>query len=128
LPRHRYADLFLDTVPCNAHTTASDALWSGLPVLTSPGPTFAGRVAASAVAAAGVPELIASSLAMYEQLALDLARAPARLRELRERLDRNRATAPLFDMTAYVRHLETAYARMWERWRAGGPPAAFAVE
>jgi protein O-GlcNAc transferase len=128
LARHCHADLFLDTLPCNAHTTASDALWSGLPVLTSPGATFAGRVAASAVAAAGVPELISSSLAAYEQLALDLACSPERLRALRERLERNRATAPLFDMPVYVRNLETAYARMWERWRAGEPPAAFALE
>jgi predicted O-linked N-acetylglucosamine transferase (SPINDLY family) len=128
LARHRHADLFLDTLPCNAHTTASDALWSGLPVLTFPGATFAGRVAASAVTAAGVPELIAPSLEGYEQMALDLARTPTRLRELRERLERNRATAPLFDMAAYVRRLETAYARMWERWRAGEPPAAFAIE
>ena len=117
LARHRNADLFLDTLPCNAHTTASDALWAGLPVLTCAGATFAGRVAASAVTAAGVPELIAPSVAAYEQLALDLGRTPARLRELRERLEKNRATAPLFDMAAYVRHLETAYARMSESWR-----------
>jgi predicted O-linked N-acetylglucosamine transferase (SPINDLY family) len=128
LARHRHADLFLDTLPCNAHTTASDALWAGLPVLTCAGATFAGRVAASAVTAAGVPELIAPSIAGYEQLALDLARTPARVRELRERLERNRATAPLFDMAAYVRNLDTAYARMWERWRAGEPPAALAIE
>ncbi|MBV8826968.1 MAG: tetratricopeptide repeat protein [Bradyrhizobiaceae bacterium] len=128
LARHRHADLFLDTLPCTAHTTASDALWSGLPVLTCAGATLAGRVAASAVAAAGVPELIAPSLAAYEQLALGLARTPVRLRELRERLEKNRATAPLFDMAAYVRRLETAYTDMWERWRAGEPPAAFVVE
>jgi protein O-GlcNAc transferase len=128
LARHRHADLFLDTLPCNAHTTANDALWAGLPVLTCAGATFAGRVAASAVTAAGLPQLIAQSLAGYEQIALDLARTPARLRELRDRLERNRATAPLFDMIAYVRNLETAYARMWERWRAGEPPAAFAIE
>jgi protein O-GlcNAc transferase len=128
LARHRHADLFLDTVPCNAHTTASDALWAGLPVLTCAGATFAGRVAASAVTAAGVPELIAPSLAAYEQFALDLALTPARLRDLRERLERNRATEPLFDMATYVRNLETAYARMWERWRAGEPPAAFTIE
>jgi protein O-GlcNAc transferase len=128
LARHRHADLFLDTLPCNAHTTASDALWAGLPVLTCAGATFAGRVAASAVTAAGVPELIAPSLADYEQLALDLARAPSRLHELRELLEKNRATATLFDMAAYIRNLETAYTRMWERWRARKPPAAFAIE
>jgi predicted O-linked N-acetylglucosamine transferase (SPINDLY family) len=128
LARHRHADLFLDTLPCNAHTTANDALWAGLPVLTCAGATFAGRVAASAVAAAGVPELIAPSLAAYEQLALDLAHTPAKLRDLRERLELNRATAALFDLGSYVRNLEAVYARMWERWRAGEPPAAFAVE
>jgi predicted O-linked N-acetylglucosamine transferase (SPINDLY family) len=128
LARHRHADLFLDTLPCNAHTTANDALWAGLPVLTCAGATFAGRVAASAVAAAGVPELIAPSLAAYEQLALDLAHTPAKLRDLRERLELNRATAALFDLGGYVRNLEAVYARMWERWRAGEPPAAFAVE
>jgi protein O-GlcNAc transferase len=128
LARHRHADLFLDTLPCNAHTTASDALWAGLPVLTCAGATFAGRVAASAVTATGMPELVAPSLADYEQLALDLARTPARLRELRDRLECNRATAPLFDMAVYMRNLETAYARMWERWRAGEAPAAFAIE
>jgi predicted O-linked N-acetylglucosamine transferase (SPINDLY family) len=128
LARHRLADLFLDTLPCNAHTTASDALWAGLPVLTCVGATFAGRVAASAVTAAGVPELIAPSLAAYEQLALDFANAPVRLRDLRERLAKSSATASLFDMTAYVRNLEVAYARMWARWRAGHAPAAFAIE
>jgi protein O-GlcNAc transferase len=128
LARHRQADLFLDTLPCNAHTTASDALWSGLPVLTCPGETFAGRVAASAAAAAGLAELIVPSLDAYEQTAFDLAHTPARLRELRDKLERSRATAPLFDMAAYARHLEAAYARMWERWCAGEPPAAFAVE
>jgi len=128
LARHRHADLFLDTLPCNAHTTASDALWAGLPVITCPGATFAGRVAASAVAAAGLPELIAPSLEAYERLAVDLARTPARLRELRERLEKNRATAPLFDIAGYTRNLETAYARMWDAWRGGQAPAAFAVE
>jgi protein O-GlcNAc transferase len=127
LARHCHADLFLDTLPCNAHTTASDALWSGVPVLTSPGATFAGRVAASLVAAAGLPELIAPSLDAYERLALDLARTPPRLRDLRAKLAANRATAPLFDMAAYVRNIETAYARMWEAWRGGQSPAAFAV-
>jgi protein O-GlcNAc transferase len=127
LARHRHADLFLDTLPCNAHTTASDALWAGLPVLTSPGATFAGRVAASLVAAAGLPELVVPSLDAYERRALDLARTPQRLRDLRAKLEANRSTAPLFDMSAYVRNIETAYARMWETWRSGQSPSAFAV-
>jgi protein O-GlcNAc transferase len=128
LARHRHADLFLDTLPCNAHTTANDALWAGLPVLTCAGATFAGRVAASAVAAAGLPELIAPTLEAYERLALDLARAPVRLRAMRESLETNRAAAPLFDIAACARNLETAYARMWETWCAGQAPAAFAIE
>jgi predicted O-linked N-acetylglucosamine transferase (SPINDLY family) len=128
LARHRHADLFLDTLPCNAHTTASDALWSGLPIITCAGTTFAGRVAASTVAAAGLPELIAPSLDAYERLALDLALEPARLRQLRAGLERNRATAPLFDIASYTRNLETAYTRMWENWHTGQAPAAFAIE
>jgi predicted O-linked N-acetylglucosamine transferase (SPINDLY family) len=128
LARHRHADLFLDTLPCNAHTTASDALWAGLPVLTCAGETFAGRVAASLVAAAGLPELIAPSPEAYERLALDLAGSLGRLRTLRARLETGRAGAPLFDISAYVRNIEAAYARMWETWRNGQSPAAFAVE
>jgi protein O-GlcNAc transferase len=79
------------------------------------------------VAAAGLPELVAPSLDAYERLALDLARTPPRLRDLRATLEANRATAPLFDMSAYVRNIETAYALMWEAWRGGRSPAAFAV-
>jgi protein O-GlcNAc transferase len=128
LARHRHADLFLDTLPCNAHTTASDALWAGLPVLTCAGETFAGRVAASLLAAVGLPELIATSLETYEQLALDLARSPQLLRDLRDRLKANRDTSALFDLPAYVRNIEAAYARMWEIWCAGEKPAGFMVE
>ncbi|HEV3184096.1 MAG TPA: hypothetical protein VGZ49_04405, partial [Xanthobacteraceae bacterium] len=126
--RHRHADLFLDTLPCNAHTTASDALWAGLPVLTCTGETFAGRVAASLVAAVGLPELIVPSLEAYEPLALDLARSPDRQRALRARLETGRTAAALFDTSGYARNIEAAYARMWETWRNGQYPAAFAVE
>ena len=94
LARHRLADLFLDTLPCNAHTTASDALWAGLPLLTCAGKTFAGRVAASLLQAVGLPELVAASLEEYEALARSLAADPGRPRALREKLARQRLTAP----------------------------------
>jgi predicted O-linked N-acetylglucosamine transferase (SPINDLY family) len=128
LARHRAADLFLDTLPCNAHTTASDALWAGLPVLTCAGTTFAGRVAASLLSAIGLDELVTSSPQEYEALALALARDPGRLAGLRGRLARERATAPLFDTERFRRGLEAAYAAMWEAWQRGEAPQAFAVE
>src|SRR6185369_8977325 len=97
LARHQLADLFLDTLPYNAHTTASDALWAGLPLITCMGSTFAGRVAASLSHATGMPELVTHNLADYEALALRLATEPATLESLREKLVRNRATCALFD-------------------------------
>jgi predicted O-linked N-acetylglucosamine transferase (SPINDLY family) len=127
LARHRLADLFLDTLPYNAHTTGSDALWMGLPLLTCMGHTFPGRVAASLLDAIGVPELIAGSLPDYEARALDLALAPARLAAVRARLARNRASCALFDTERFRRHLESAYATMWERQRRGEPPEGFSV-
>jgi predicted O-linked N-acetylglucosamine transferase (SPINDLY family) len=127
LARHRHADLFLDTLPCNAHTTASDALWAGLPVLTCAGETFAGRVAGSIVRAAGLPELVTSSPADYEVLALALARDPGRLAEMRSRLRAARPVAPLFDMRKRARDLEAIYARMAEVWRSGGSKAPIAL-
>lgn len=128
LARHRLADLFLDTTPVNAHTTASDALWMGLPVVTSAGRSFAARVAASLVRAARLPELIAHSLAEYEQLALELARDPARLCAIRTHLERGRDTLPLFDTPTFCRHLEAAYQRMCVRHRAGAAPESFSIE
>ena len=127
LARHDCADLFLDTLPYNAHTTASDALWAGLPVLTCLGVTFAGRVAASLLSAVGLPELITHSLAEYEALALALARDPVRLAGIRQKLRASRDTAPLFDSKGFTRDLETAYTRMWQAWQAGLPPEGFAV-
>jgi protein O-GlcNAc transferase len=112
LARHRLADLFLDTLPYNAHATAGDALWAGLPVLTCRGTAFAGRVAASLLTAAGLPELIAETAEEYEALALALARDPALMTTLREKLAAGRATAPLFDTTRVARDLEAAYLRM----------------
>jgi predicted O-linked N-acetylglucosamine transferase (SPINDLY family) len=127
LARHRLADLFLDTRPYNAHTTASDALWAGLPVLTCPGATFAGRVAASLLHAAGLPELVAPSLADYEALALRLASDPASLAALKAKLAANRLTTPLFDSARFTRHLEAAYRRMWEMRQAGEAATGFEV-
>jgi predicted O-linked N-acetylglucosamine transferase (SPINDLY family) len=112
LARHQLADLFLDTLPYNAHATACDALWAGLPVLTRSGTAYAGRVAASLLNAAGLPELITETAEDYERLALALARDPARLRALRDKLAANRATAPLFDTPRLARDLEAVYAGM----------------
>lgn len=128
LGRHQHADLFLDTLPCNAHTTASDALWAGLPVLTSRGDTFAGRVAGSLLTAMGMPELVTGSLEEYEQAALALARAPQRLIALRQKLQENRDISPLFDLPKLTGHIEAAYQRMWQTWRSQQKPAAFAIE
>ncbi len=128
LGRHRHADLFLDTVPCNAHTTASDALWAGLPVLTCSGDTFAGRVAGSLLMAVGMPELVTGSLAIYEQTALALARDPQRLIALRQKLQTNRHTSALFDLPKCTGNIEAAYTRMWQTWLAGQAPAAFSIQ
>ncbi|MCP1842166.1 protein O-GlcNAc transferase [Bradyrhizobium sp. USDA 4524] len=122
LARHRLAGLFLDSTPYNAHTTASDALWAGLPVLTILGDTFASRVAASLLHAVGLPELIAESPEAYERMAVDLATHPSRLAALRTRLAANRLTAPLFDTKRFTRHIEAAYTAMYERHRAGIAP------
>lgn len=115
LARHRLADLFLDTLPYNAHTTASDALWAGLPVLTCRGGTFPGRVAASLLSAIGMEELVTASLAEYEDLALALAHDPARLEGLKRKLAAGRSTAPLFDSPRFARNLEAAYQDIWRR-------------
>ena len=127
LARHRAADLFLDTLPRNAHTPASDALWAGLPVLTCPGETFAGRVAASLLKAIRLPELVAQSGEDYERLAIELARSPGRIADLKRKLDANRQVAPLFDIERFTRHLEAGFAAMYERDRAGLPPADIRV-
>jgi len=118
------ADLFLDTLPYSAHTTASDALWAGLPVLTCAGNTFASRVAGSLLTAAGMPELVTHTMEDYEALALRLASNPGELAALRAKLARNRTTTPLFDTPAFTRQLETAYSRMWENHLAGNGPRA----
>ena len=116
------ADLFLDSLPFNAHTTASDALWAGLPLLTCVGKAFIGRVAGSLLHSAGLPELVTSSLEEYEATALRLAQNPGELRALRDRLAQNRLTSPLFDIARFTRNLETAYQKMWDRWQGDSPP------
>jgi predicted O-linked N-acetylglucosamine transferase (SPINDLY family) len=127
LARLRLADLFLDTLPYNAHTTASDALWAGLPVLTCIGQTFAGRVGGSLLQSLAIPELIAQSLDEYETTALQLARDAKALGAIRNRLEQHRLTRPTFDAERFARDLETAYLRMWERYQRGETPASFAV-
>ena len=128
LARLRLADLFLDTLPYCGHTTASDALWAGVPVLTLIGPTFAGRVAASLLSAIGLPELISTSPDAYEALALQLANDKSALATIKGRLARNRHTHALFDTRRLTRNLEAAYLEMWERHRRGDAPSGFAVE
>jgi protein O-GlcNAc transferase len=123
LARYRCADLFLDTLPCNAHTTASDALWAGVPVLTLQGRSFAARVAASLLQALGLPELVAHSLADYEALAVALAGDRGRLRALALRLQHARHASGLFDGRRMARRLEAAYAAMHRRHLLGLPPA-----
>ena len=122
LARHRAADLFLDTYPYNAHTTASDALWTGLPLLTLPGESFASRVASSLLNALGLPELIAASQNKYESLAVDLANDPERLRIVKNKLTQSLATAPLFDSGLYTRNLEQAFTQIYDRYHQNLPP------
>jgi len=128
LARHCHADLFLDTHHYNAHTTAVDALWAGLPVLTYRESTMAGRVATALVHAMGLPELAARDPAEYESRAIELARTPELLRALRAKLAKNRATQPLFDPERYRIAIEKAYTTMWERSEAGLPAVSFDVQ
>ncbi len=126
LARLRLADVFLDTWPYNAHTTGSDALWAGLPLLTCTGATFASRVGASLLQAVGLPELVTDNFADYEALAYRLATEPGVLAGLRMRLATALKTAPLYDTARTTRNLESVFTQMVERARAGLPPAAFA--
>jgi predicted O-linked N-acetylglucosamine transferase (SPINDLY family) len=116
------ADLFIDTLPYNAHTTASDALWAGLPVLTMTGTTFPGRVATSLLKAIDTPELITTTPEAYEAMAIDLATHPEKLAAHRAKLAKNRLTAPLFNTKLYTKHFEEALTAMYERSQAGLPP------
>ena len=128
LARLGLGDLFLDTLPYNAHTTASDALWTGLPVLTCLGQTFAGRVAASLLRAVGLPELITPNLDAYEALAVRLAANPQKLLSLRQKLAANRLTHPLFDTGRFTKHIESAYVSIWKRHHAGLGPEHIVVQ
>ena len=127
LARHRLADLFLDTLPYGAHTTGSDALYAGLPVLTCTGEAFAGRVGTSLVNAAGMPELAVDSLDAYRAAALKLARDPEALKALKAKLARNRDSCALFDTVRITRSLEAAYRTMHARAQQGLAPESFVV-
>jgi predicted O-linked N-acetylglucosamine transferase (SPINDLY family) len=127
LARMKRADLFLDSLPYNAHTTASDSLWAGLPLLTCRGSTFPGRVAASLLHAIGMPELVAASLEDYQALALRLAGDPALLASIRQKLARNRLSTPLFDTDRFRKQIESAYTMMWNIRARGESPRAFSV-
>ncbi len=127
LARHRQADLFLDTLPYNAHVTASDALWAGLPVLTCESDSFAARVAGSLLNAIGLPEMVTATPDDYERLALKLATDSKLLADVKTRLAQNRSTHPLFNTDRFRRHIESAYLLMWERARHGEPPVSFSV-
>jgi predicted O-linked N-acetylglucosamine transferase (SPINDLY family) len=127
LARHAHAGLFLDTFNCNAHTTSSDALWAGLPVLTLEGSTFASRVGASLLKAIGMPELICSSAAEYEETAYAIATSPQRAAELKQRLAEHRTRFALFDAARFTRRLEAAFETMCLRHRQGLAPDHFRV-
>jgi len=122
LARYQSVDLFLDTFPYGAHTTASDALWMGLPVLTRCGQSFASRVASSLLHAVGLPELITHSAEAYEALAVELARNPQRLRALKAKLNANRLTSPLFNTPLFTKHIESAYQAVHENYLNGLKP------
>jgi protein O-GlcNAc transferase len=128
LTRQRLADLFLDTLPFNAGATASPALWAGLPILTCPGESFAGRMGASLLKAVGLPDLVAPSLEAYEDLAVELASTPGRIAALKDRLRENLKTAPLFNTPMFTRHLEKAYRQMCERYHSGLQPDHLFIE
>jgi predicted O-linked N-acetylglucosamine transferase (SPINDLY family) len=122
LARHGAADLFLDTWPCNAHTTASDALWAGLPVLTRIGGSFSSRVASSLLRAVGLPTLIMRTNEEYEDMAVALANRPDELGSLKQRLRDNRDNCPLFDSARFTRQIEEAYQQVMQRYWSGLAP------
>jgi protein O-GlcNAc transferase len=127
LARLTLADLVLDTRPVNSHTTASDALWAGVPILTCPGETFVSRVAASLLRAMDLPELIAVDLESYERSAIDLAQHREILTALSHKVKAHRRTSPLFDAARFARHLEAAYSAMWQRYARGEPPGPISI-
>jgi predicted O-linked N-acetylglucosamine transferase (SPINDLY family) len=119
LARHHLADLFLDTFPYNAHTTASDALWAGLPVLTRTGESFASRVAASLLYSIGLPELVTDTGGKFEALAIELGQNPDTLQTLKNKLANNRLSTPLFDTALFTKNLECAYFKVYENYQKG---------
>jgi len=127
LARHGLADLFLDTLPYNAHSTGAAALWAGLPFITCMGSTMQSRIGASILHAAGLPELVTHSLEDYEQLAVRLATGSSELAAIRRKLQANRLTCSLFDTDRFRRHIEAAYVRMWEQHQQGNGPEGFSV-
>jgi predicted O-linked N-acetylglucosamine transferase (SPINDLY family) len=127
LARQRMADLFLDTLPYNAHTTASDALWVGLPVLTCSGQSFASRVAASLLHAVGLPELVTQTQSAFEARAIELARDVVQLRSIRDKLEEQGPQSPLFNARLFAGHIESAYTTMVERAHQGLPPDVIEV-
>jgi protein O-GlcNAc transferase len=127
LARHRHADLFLDTLPVCAHTTASDALWAGLPLVSCIGETFISRVSGSLLTAMGLPDLLTETLEEYEALVLRLAGNPGELAAVRTRLLEARLTSPLFDTALATRNIEAAFEEMWRRRQAGEAPAGFSA-
>jgi predicted O-linked N-acetylglucosamine transferase (SPINDLY family) len=128
LARYRLVDLFLDTLPYNAGTTASDALRMGLPVLTCMGSSFVSREAASVINAINLPELITSTQEQYESVAIELATDPEKLKIIKDKLADNLATAPLYDTPLFTRHLESAYLTMYDRYQNGLDPEHIYVE
>jgi protein O-GlcNAc transferase len=128
LARLKLADLFLDGLPYNAHTTGSDALWAGVPLITRKGTTFPGRVAASLLEAAGLPELVTQSAEEFETLAISLAKNPKDLEQIRTKLAKNKDTCALFDTDRFRKTIEAAYLEMWQRWLAGEKPRGFCVK
>jgi predicted O-linked N-acetylglucosamine transferase (SPINDLY family) len=122
LATHRLADLYLDTFPYNAHSTASESLWAGLPLLTLTGKSFHTRVAASILNAINLPELITNSLEEYEKLAIELALNREKLKNIKNKLNSNIKTAPLFDTSLYTKNLESAYKKMYECYQSDQKP------
>jgi protein O-GlcNAc transferase len=128
LARHSAGDLFLDTLPCNAHTTASDALWTGMPVLTLLGRAFAGRVAASLLKALDLQELITATPEDYEKKAIELATHPEKLHQLKNQLKSNKDKSSLFDGKLFAGYLEAAFEAMFARYRADLPPEVIEIQ
>ena len=128
LARLKLADLFVDTYTYNAHTTSSDALWAGVPVITCPADAFAGRVAASLLKAIGLPELICADVDAYQRSAIELALDPKKLAGIRSKLAANRLAYPLFDTGRFTRNFERALEAMWQIHTSGASPQSFAIE